>query len=72
LEITEETARQRLSRARKFLRSELERRIAGIISSSGLGEFFSLGVIASHSLPSNRNNSASSVSVDKNHTAPIR
>ena len=46
LEITEETARQRLSRARKFLRSELERRIAGIISSTGPGEFFSMGVIA--------------------------
>jgi RNA polymerase sigma factor (sigma-70 family) len=46
LEITEATARQRLCRARKFLRSELERQVAGIISTSGPGEFFSLGVIA--------------------------
>ncbi len=46
LEITEEAARQRLSRARKFLRKELERQVAGAIAASGPGEFFSLGVIA--------------------------
>ncbi len=46
LDITEEAARQRLSRARKFLRKELERQVADVISSSGPGEFFSLAVIA--------------------------
>ncbi len=46
LDITEEAARQRLSRARKFLRKELERQVADVISSSGPSEFFSLAVIA--------------------------
>lgn len=46
LEITEEAARQRLSRARKFLRKELERQVTDAISSSAPGEFFSLAVIA--------------------------
>jgi len=46
LAISEETAKQRLSRARKFLRGELERRIAGVISASRPGEFFTVAVLA--------------------------
>ncbi len=46
LELSEEALHMRLSRARKYLRKELERQVAGAISDSGPGELFSLAVIA--------------------------
>ena len=46
LECSEEALAMRLSRARKYLRKELERQVADSIVSGSPGEFFSLGVIA--------------------------
>ena len=46
LECSEEALAMRLSRARKYLRKELERQISDSVASGGPGEFFSLGVIA--------------------------
>ncbi|MCL2117425.1 MAG: sigma-70 family RNA polymerase sigma factor, partial [Planctomycetaceae bacterium] len=46
LEISENALSVRLTRARKFLRKELEKQVEGAIAASGPGEMFSLGVIA--------------------------
>ncbi len=46
LELSEEALHMRLSRARKYLRKELERQVAGALFSSAPGELFSLAVIA--------------------------
>ncbi len=46
LEISENALNVRLTRARKFLRKELEKQVAGSIADSGPGELFSLAVIA--------------------------
>jgi len=46
LEITEDTLYQRISRAKKFLRTELEKQVEHSIRATGPGEFFSLGVVA--------------------------
>ena len=46
LELSENTLCVRLSRARKFLRQELEKQVEGAILSNGPGEFFSLAVLA--------------------------
>ncbi|MCL2348862.1 MAG: sigma-70 family RNA polymerase sigma factor [Planctomycetaceae bacterium] len=46
LEISEDTLYQRISRAKKFLRSELEKQVEHSIRATGPGEFFSLSVVA--------------------------
>ncbi len=46
LEISESTFYQRLSRAKKFLRIELEHQVEHAIRATGPGEFFSLSVLA--------------------------
>ncbi len=46
LEITEENARQRLSRARKYLRREIEQMISNALSDTAPGEAFTFSVIA--------------------------
>ena len=46
LEISEDTLYQRISRAKKFLRTELEKQVEHSIRASGPGEFFTLGVVA--------------------------
>ena len=47
LEITEETTRQRLSRARKFLRREIEQAIGRAIADTAPGDMFTMTVMAS-------------------------
>ena len=46
LDISEDTLYQRISRAKKFLRTELEKQVEHSIRATGPGEFFSLGVVA--------------------------
>ena len=46
LEISEDTFYQRISRAKKFLRTELEKQVEHSVRTTGPGEFFSLGVVA--------------------------
>ncbi|MCL2348464.1 MAG: sigma-70 family RNA polymerase sigma factor [Planctomycetaceae bacterium] len=46
LELSENALNVRLTRARKYLRKELEKQVAGTIADSGPGELFSLAVIA--------------------------
>jgi RNA polymerase sigma factor (sigma-70 family) len=46
LDLSEDTLYQRISRAKKFLRIELEKQVEHSIRTTGPGEFFSLGVIA--------------------------
>ncbi|MCL2120331.1 MAG: sigma-70 family RNA polymerase sigma factor [Planctomycetaceae bacterium] len=46
LEISKEVLSMRLTRARKYLRRELEKQVEGAIAANGPGEFFSLAVIA--------------------------
>ena len=46
LSISEETARKQVYRAKRYLRSELERQIKGAAISSGPGELFTLAVLA--------------------------
>jgi len=46
LELSKEVLSMRLSRARKYLRRELEKQVEGAIAANGPGEFFSLAVIA--------------------------
>ena len=46
LELSENALNVRLTRARRFLRKELEKQVEGTIATSGPGEMFSLAVIA--------------------------
>ncbi|MCL2347888.1 MAG: sigma-70 family RNA polymerase sigma factor [Planctomycetaceae bacterium] len=46
LEISKDVLAMRLTRARKYLRLELEKQVKGAIAANGPGEFFSLAVIA--------------------------
>ena len=46
LELSENALNVRLTRARRYLRKELEKQVAGTIADSGPGELFSLAVIA--------------------------
>ena len=46
LEISKDVLSMRLSRARKYLRRELEKQVEGAIAANGPGEFFSLAVVA--------------------------
>jgi len=46
LELSKETLAMRLTRARKYLRRELEKQVEGAIAANGPGEFFSLAVVA--------------------------
>lgn len=46
LGISEDALSMRLTRAKKYLRKELEKQLEGAIAASGPGEFFSLAVVA--------------------------
>jgi RNA polymerase sigma factor (sigma-70 family) len=46
LELSKDVLSMRLTRARKYLRRELEKQVEGAIAANGPGEFFSLAVIA--------------------------
>jgi len=50
LQLTEEAVRQRLSRGRKMLKTEVEKQVESVLEATGPGEYFTVGVLATLSV----------------------